>query len=241
METLKLSAVITAGGMGLRLPGNVKKQFRELAGKPILFRSLEPFATHPKIREIIITLPSDDMESYPPLIDAFLNSLDTTCTVQYRAGGLQRQSSVFNGLEACAQDTDIVLIHDGVRPFVTHELINELVALTQKYGAAIPTAPLKDTIKTTNGDIIDHTLRRDILVRAFTPQVFSYSLLMKCYKRAMTDKYYSTDDSALLEHYGYQVHYINDTSYNLKITDELDFLVAEQILKYQVNNVEDIQ
>lgn len=239
MEILKLSAIITAGGLGLRLPGNVKKQYRELAGKPILIHTLEPFVTHPYIKEVIITLPQDDMETFPQLIDKHLSGLNTSCIVKYCTGGLHRQSSVFNGLEACSLDTDIVLVQDGVRPFVTQELINRLVTLAQESGAAIPTAPLKDTIKTINGDVIDHTLRRDILVRAFTPQVFRYSLLMKCYKRAMTDQYYTTDDSALLEHYGYKVHYIMDSTNNIKITDELDFIIAEQIIKQRMNNTED--
>ncbi|MBM4399408.1 MAG: 2-C-methyl-D-erythritol 4-phosphate cytidylyltransferase [Candidatus Cloacimonetes bacterium] len=239
METMKIAAIITAGGMGLRLPGKVKKQFRLLAGKPLLVHTLQTFVLHPFLKEIIIVLPENDMESFRCVMDEYYPDIEEKHIVRYVSGGAQRQDSVYNALQACSADTDIVLIHDGVRPFVTKKIIDDLIALAKETSAAIPTAPVKNTIKTISGDIIDHTLRRDILLKAFTPQVFNYQLLMKCYNKAMKEHYYSTDDAALLEHYGYKVFYLNDSSHNIKITDEFDFFVAENLINFSNTIYED--
>ncbi len=233
---MKIVAIVTAGGMGLRLPGEVKKQFRTLDGKPLLIHSLEPFIHHKKISEVIVTLPIEDIDSFKALSAEYLSAKGRKKALNFCIGGLKRQDSVYEALKICPADTDIVLIHDGVRPFVTTMLIDELLSLAHDFGAAIPAAPVKNTIKTVNGKIIDHTLRRDKLLKAFTPQVFGYPLIMKCYQRAMTEGYYSTDDASLLEHYGYSVHYLHDSSPNLKITDEFDLFMAEQIIRYNAIN-----
>lgn len=238
---MKIVAIVTAGGMGLRLQGDVKKQFRSLDGKPILIRTLEPFIQHKKINEVIVTLPKEDIDYFKDLTSEYLQTKGRKKTLNFCVGGFKRQDSVYEALKICPENTDIVLIHDGVRPFVTEELIDELLSLAHDFGAAIPGAPLKDTIKTVNGKIIDHTLRRDKLLKAYTPQVFGFPLILKCYQRAMKEGYYSTDDAALLEHYGYSVHYLHDNSPNLKITDEFDFFLAEQIIRYNAlkNDIKD--
>jgi 2-C-methyl-D-erythritol 4-phosphate cytidylyltransferase len=233
---MKTVAIITAGGMGLRLPGEVKKQFRMLNGKPLLIHTLEPFLKHPDINKVIVTLPVEDIDHFKALTAEFIKTKGRKKTLTFCIGGLQRQDSVYEALKICPANTEIVLIHDGVRPFVTAKLINELLSLALDFGAAIPAAPVKNTIKTVNGKLIDHTLRRDKLLKAFTPQVFGFPLIMKCYQRAMTEGYYSTDDAAILEHYGYSVHYLNDSSQNLKITDEFDFFLAEQIIRFNAIN-----
>jgi 2-C-methyl-D-erythritol 4-phosphate cytidylyltransferase len=225
-------AIITAGGVGLRLPGEVKKQFRMLDDKPVLIHTLETFLQHKAVNQVIVTLPKEDIEHFKSLCEQFLSAKSKKKELTFCMGGPKRQYSVYEAMNLCPEDTDFVLIQDGVRPFATAKLIDGLLSMAYDFGAAIPAGYLKNTIKTVNGKIIDHTLRRDKLLEVYTPQVFGFPLLMKCYHRAMTEGYFSTDDAALLEHYGYSVHYLNDCSYNLKITDELDLFLAEQYLKY---------
>jgi 2-C-methyl-D-erythritol 4-phosphate cytidylyltransferase len=236
MEKIKTTAIITAGGRGLRLPGSVKKQFRLLAGKPLLIHAIEPFLLFAPIDEIIITLPSEEIAPFRQMLNQYLPSLADRQKITCCEGGVQRQDSVFNALKLCPTDTRFVIIHDGVRPFVTEDLISGVFALALECGAAIPGAPVKNTIKTIKDDVVDHTIRRDILLQVYTPQVFHYEILMKCYHRAMKEEYYSTDDAAILEHYGYSVRYFADSSFNLKITDELDFFLAEQIITHKENS-----
>lgn len=232
MEKMKTIAIITAGGLGLRLPGDVKKQFRMLNGKPLLVRAIEPFTLFEGLSEIIVTLPKNDIDYFRTIAADYLTLDNPECPIRFCEGGMQRQDSVFNALRLCPSDTRFVIIHDGVRPFVSEKVLAELLSITREYGAAVPGAPVKNTIKTVKDDIIDHTIRRDILLQVYTPQVFHYEILMKCYHRAMNEEYYSTDDAALFEHYGYSVHYMIDSSYNLKVTDAFDFFLAEQIIKY---------
>jgi len=231
MEDMKIATVITAGGMGLRLPGDVKKQFRLLNGKPLLIWSLELLAKVSGIGEIVVALPSKDIDYFTRVCSDYFPE-DTLSHFKFCEGGQQRQESVFNALKLCPPDSKLAIIHDGVRPFITVRLIEELIKMTKEYGAAIPGAPVRNTIKTTKEDIIDHTIRRDILLQVYTPQVFDYNILMKCYHKAMIESYFTTDDAALLEHYGYSVHYLIDSSFNLKITDEFDFFLAEQVIRY---------
>jgi len=236
MENMKIAAVVTAGGRGLRLPGEVKKQFRLLNGKPLLLWSLETILKVNEISEIIIAVPADDLDYCKAMCTAAFSQQELS-RMQFCEGGQHRQDSVHNALKKCSSDTKLVIVHDGVRPFVTTGLVEELLNLTREFGAAIPGAPVKNTIKTIKEDIVDHTIRRDILLQVYTPQVFDYNILMKCFHRAMTEGYYATDDAALLEHYGYSVHYLADSSFNLKITDELDFFMAEQFIKYNANDL----
>ncbi len=232
MEKMKTLAIVTAGGHGLRLPGEVRKQFRLLGGKPLLAWAVEPFLNLGCVEEIIVTLPAAELEQFPKLLDIYFPARPPHLPIRCCAGGAQRQDSVFAALKLSSQDHKLAIIHDGVRPFVSSKLIRELLALTWEYGAAVPGAPVKNTIKTIRDDIIGHTIRRDILLQVYTPQVFDYNIIQKCYHRAMTEGYYSTDDAALLEHYGYSVHYLTDDSFNLKITDEFDLYLAEQALAY---------
>lgn len=223
----------------MRLPGEVKKQYRMLAGKPLLVRTIEPFLEISGISEIIVSLPEEDMDYFRSLAQEYLKPAASSPVIRYCEGGSQRQDSVFNALKQCPTDTKRVLVHDGVRPFVSPDKIKALLELCAEYGAAIPGAPVKNTIKTIKEDIVDHTIKRDILIQVYTPQVFDYNILMKCFHRAMLEEYYATDDAALLEHYGYSVHYLTDASHNLKVTDEFDFWLAEQLLNKNTKTTTD--
>jgi 2-C-methyl-D-erythritol 4-phosphate cytidylyltransferase len=233
MENMKTVAIITAGGLGLRLPGDVKKQFRLLDGKPLLVRAMEPFLARADISDVIVTLPAAELDYFQGVAADYF-APQATPVLHFCEGGQQRQDSVFAAVKLCPSDTELLIIHDGVRPFVSTRVLDELLTMTREFGAAVPGAPVKHTIKTIKNNIIDHTIRRDILLQVYTPQVFSFNIIVKSYYRAMMEEHYSTDDAALLEHYGYSVHYVNDSSFNLKITDEYDFFLAEQVLKHNL-------
>ncbi len=227
---IRTAAIIAAGGSGLRLPGEVKKQYRLLAGKPVLIHTLEAFLTHPLISDVILALPESDLEFFWQLSEDYLNLNKTKHKLQICRGGEKRQDSVYNALISCPDSTEVVLIHDGVRPFITHKLINKLINLVKKHGAGIPATRIHNTVKSIQGDVVENTLPRENLVEVHTPQGFRYNLICDCYAKAKAEGYYSTDDAALAERYGVPVHILFDKDINLKITDEADIRLAGYLI-----------
>lgn len=222
------TAIVTAAGSGLRMGGTVKKQFLELGGIPILAHTLDKFFNSSYISNIIVTAPEEDLEFTRELIERYFEDAAKPWLVI--PGGIERQDSIFGALQNCPPETDLVFIHDAVRPFITEDLLRELHDTALKHKAAIPVARLKNTIKSIQGECVDRTIPRDNLVQVFTPQVFQYKLIMAAYDKAYREGYVSTDDSALVEHYGGKVHYQFCSGLNLKITDELDLFFARQII-----------
>jgi len=227
---MKNIAIITSGGSGTRIKSKTKKQFLEISGRPILFRTIDRFADHPDISQIIITLPKDEIEFY----QAYIQKEYKDYPISILAGGEQRQDSVYIAITACPNDTDLVFIHDGVRPFVSQDDISSLVKKTLQKKAVIPVSKVKNTIKRIYQDEILETIPRDDLVNAFTPQVFQYSLIKQCHEKAKQDGLYCTDDASLLEHYGHSVYTLECSSHNFKITDKVDLQIAKLIIE---NNI----
>jgi 2-C-methyl-D-erythritol 4-phosphate cytidylyltransferase len=147
-------------------------------------------------------------------------------------GGSERQDSVYNGLKAIHNDCDIVLIHDGARPFVTHNIIEEGINIANKTGACIAAVPVKDTIKVAseNMDVVN-TPNREALWAVQTPQFFKYQLLMGAYEKLQNSNLKATDDAMLIEELGYPVKIINGSYENIKITTPEDLILGEGILK----------
>ncbi|HNZ06617.1 MAG: 2-C-methyl-D-erythritol 4-phosphate cytidylyltransferase [Candidatus Cloacimonetes bacterium] len=228
METMN-TAIVTAAGSGLRLNSAVKKQFLELAGIPILIRTLERFFASPLISSLIITAPEADQAYTEELIRQYFEAETKPWIVI--AGGAERQDSVFAALQHCPPGTKLVFIHDAVRPFITLDLIADLASLALKHKAAIPVARIKHTIKTIEGEVVGETLPRDRLVQVFTPQVFDLKLIRAAYEKAYEDGFVSTDDSSLVEHLGHAVPYLFSSDLNLKITDASDLFFASQIIE----------
>ncbi|MCK9557131.1 MAG: 2-C-methyl-D-erythritol 4-phosphate cytidylyltransferase [Candidatus Cloacimonetes bacterium] len=226
------TAIITGAGAGLRMGGEVKKQYRMLDGIPILIRTLEPFFSSSLISNIIVTAPEEDTEYCENIIHQYFDPAPKPFLVI--AGGMERQDSVFGALQQCPQDTALVFIHDAVRPFISIELIEELYDLALKEKAVVPAARLKNTIKQVSGDYLEHTLVRDRLVQVFTPQVFDYKLILDSYIKAYNDGYISTDDAALAEHFGAKVRYHLTGDLNIKITDEWDLTLAHLIIEKNI-------
>lgn len=225
------TAIIAAAGSGLRMGGKIKKQFRFLGDTPILIRSLKPFFESDKISNIIVSAPEEDLGDMQELIAEYFRDEEKPLLVV--AGGVQRQDSVFCALQNCPKDTNLVFIHDGVRPFINTQLIDELYEIATEDMAVVPASRLKNTVKEINGDYIDSTLVRERLIEVFTPQVFDYKLLCDSYEKAYADGFISTDDSALVEYCGHKVRYLLTGELNLKITDEWDLTIAHLMIEKQ--------
>jgi len=227
---MKNIAIITASGSGTRIKSEKKKQFIEIMNRPLLFWTIDKFADHHEINQVIITLPQEEIEFYKAIIEEEYQD----SSISIIAGGKQRQDSVYNALISCPESTDFVLIHDGVRPFISKKDISNLITKVQQKKAVIPVSKVKNTIKMIKQDKIQKTVPREDLVSAFTPQVFQYKLIKQCHDAAKKESLYCTDDAALLEYFGHSVYTLECSSHNFKITDPFDLEIAKIILE---NNI----
>ena len=221
-------AIIVAAGQGSRMGGECPKQFRELAGIPIIIHTLRAFEQCEVIQEIIVVLPASESANFLSLAGKYgLRKLSKVVP-----GGITRSESVFHGLQAVRATTaEVVAIHDGVRPFVSPDEITRTVKAAHEHEAAILVAPVTDTIKEVAHDGIVRTIERSLLRRALTPQCFRYTLLRRAYKQAEVNDPELTDESLLVERLGVQVAIVEGSPRNIKITTPEDLLVAEALIK----------
>jgi 2-C-methyl-D-erythritol 4-phosphate cytidylyltransferase len=221
-------AIIPAAGQGTRMAGRRPKQFLELAGVPIIFRTLQSFEQCEPIHEIIIVLAAEEIATFQELAVNFkLRKVRAVVP-----GGATRAASVLLGLQAAAAaNPEIVAVHDGVRPFVTKAEIALTVAAAQLAGAAILVSPAVDTIKEVQDGAIVRTLRRADLRHALTPQCFSYTLLRRAYEAVDISDPDLTDESSLVERLGVKVAIVEGSARNIKITRPEDILLGEAILE----------
>ncbi|MBU5591717.1 2-C-methyl-D-erythritol 4-phosphate cytidylyltransferase [Clostridium sp. MSJ-4] len=223
----KVNALILAGGKGKRMNKSISKQFLTIQEKPVLYYTLDKFDSCSRVDEIYLVLPEDEIEYFKEYI---LGKYRFNKPIHIVKGGKERQHSVYNGLIAM-DNCDVVLIHDGARPFINEELINEGIESTFLYGAAAPGVKLKDTIKIVdNNGFSKTTLNRDELVAIQTPQCFKYSIILEGHNYIRENKITVTDDTMVVELLDYNV-YIYDGSYNnIKITTPEDLKIAETII-----------
>ncbi len=224
--------MIVAAGRGIRAlrPGTgdgaqEPKQFRAVAGVPLLLRAIRPFARHPRVGPIVVVLPADAAASPPGWLRPLLS--DRLCVT---AGGEERQESVALGLAALPAGPSLVLVHDGVRPFVERELIDRVLAVAALGAAAVPGLPLADTVKETDtAGLVVRTVPRDRLVAVQTPQAFPRAMLETAHQRAKSDPTMAaaTDDAALCERLGHPVRVVAGGARNIKVTSLEDFALAE--------------
>ena len=226
---MKTIAIIPAGGTGKRLKAHVAKQYLFLDHMPVLVHTLKVFQKSKVIDNIILALPPDDLVSVrQELIDKY----DLTKVTTVVAGGKERQDSVRNSLSAINGKCDVVVIHDGVRPFVTQDLVKRVVVAAKTEGAASAGVKAKDTIKETKKDnMVATTIPRHNLWLTQTPQAFKFELLKKAYKTAYDEKFYGTDDASLVERIGKKVKMIEGSYENIKITTSEDLIIAEALMK----------
>lgn len=225
----KVTALIPAAGMGRRMGNAVAKQFLPLGDKPMLAHTLLAFQRASGIDEIIPVLSEEDMEScLRDVIELYHITKVKTLVV----GGRERHDSVANGLKKLEKDASIVLVHDGVRPFVTQEMIQESIELAKKGECVAVGVPLKDTIKEVDDKrIVRNTLERSRLWAIQTPQTFPVKILKRAYEESYRNKTFGTDDATLVERTGGKVRVIMGSYENIKITTPEDLLLAEEILK----------
>ncbi|MCD4828266.1 MAG: 2-C-methyl-D-erythritol 4-phosphate cytidylyltransferase [Candidatus Cloacimonetes bacterium] len=226
-------AIITAGGSGKRLPGFRKKQFLRLGGVPVFLWPVMRFLRHPSVGHVVLVLPKDDYGLGRDILEEELLHHDPAFAdrLWFTMGGDTRQESVFNGLQTCPDTAELVLVHDGVRPFVHDEDIDRLLEAAGEVGAAIPVHPVKHTVKQTADGRVVRTLDRRDLVEVSTPQVFRRDLLLACHEEARRTGLVCTDDAGLLEQGGHTVAAVPVTFPNLKITERFDLIVAEHLLQ----------
>lgn len=227
----KVTVVITAAGSGKRMNSGTKKQYLELQNKPILAYTIEVFEQIDHIDDIVLVCPKEDIEFVK---NDIVSKFGFNKIILVTAGGKERQNSVLNALNKikCRYD-DIVLIHDGVRPFVSETSILNSIDAAVEFGAAIVGVRPKNTAKILRNGSVYKTLNREELFSVQTPQAFQYDIINNCYKKAFAENFYSTDDSALVEKYADHIHIVpvEGNYYNIKITTEEDLVFANAILK----------
>jgi 2-C-methyl-D-erythritol 4-phosphate cytidylyltransferase len=241
---MKVVVIIPAAGLGTRMTSAPSakgkkpapsKQFTELAGVPILIRTLRKFAASPAVGKIVVALRKNEMEGFQARLEG--ESKDICMKdIQIVEGGEHRQHSVANAMAAIsAAADDVVLVHDAVRPFVTEETIHEVIQAAAKYGAAIAGVPAVDTIKqverTPEGALITATVPRERVVLAQTPQGFRYDVLRQAFDEATKDGFLGTDEASLVERSGHPVAVVMGSARNIKITTPADMELAEFYLK----------
>jgi 2-C-methyl-D-erythritol 4-phosphate cytidylyltransferase len=222
-------AIVVAAGKGTRLGGSRPKQFLELGGIPVIIHTLRQFERCREINEVIVVLPADVTAGFLSLAKDF----DLGLPLQAVAGGATRAQSVANGLRAIGE-AEIVAVHDGVRPFVTPDEIDQVVRAAKESGAAVLTAPVLDTMKEVRAGRILRTLPRADLRRALTPQCFRLEVLQRAYAQLAEVEAAGievTDDSLLVERLGLEIVAVEGSTRNIKITNLQDLVLAEELLK----------
>ncbi len=225
---MQVAGIIAAAGRGKRMGGSRNKQYLLLAGKPVLAHTLEQFSSYPFNQIILVVAPGE--ENYCE--NEVLGPLGFKEKVEVVPGGQERQDSVYNALNCVVPKTDIVVIHDGARPFISLQILEESVSVALCYGAAVTAVPVKDTIKVADDKafVVD-TPSRNLLWAAQTPQTFRYNIIWEAYQKAFESGFKGTDDASLVEKLGLAVK-INIGSYdNFKITTPEDLHLAELLLK----------
>jgi 2-C-methyl-D-erythritol 4-phosphate cytidylyltransferase len=236
---MRVSVILPAAGVGTRMaPGHATqaapKQFLELAGTPILIRTLRAFAEIPEIKQLVVAVRATEMERLTA--DIFEHGFAER--VQVVEGGDSRQESVFNALKVleCDED-DIVLVHDAVRPLIEPAVIRRVIEAVEKHSAAIVGLPAVDTIKqverTADGALVTATIPREYIVQAQTPQGFRCGLLRRAFADAEADGFVGTDEASLVERAGNPVFVVLGSASNIKITQPGDLELAEFYLAHR--------
>ncbi|WDP86131.1 MAG: 2-C-methyl-D-erythritol 4-phosphate cytidylyltransferase [Desulfobacter sp.] len=234
IDGVRRVAVIVAGGRGVRMASDQKKQYLVLDGIPVLVRTLMAFDAHPRVDDIILVVPGTDMGFCQKELMA---SFEPLTPLYWAKGGQTRQESVENGLAVAANfcsnhGKTLVLVHDGVRPFVSAALVDACLDKARETGACIPGLEISDTVKkVADNDQIKTTLDRDSLFRAQTPQVFRLDLILAGFDNARKTRFQGTDEASILEHANIPVHVVKGDRFNFKLTCPEDLVMARFLLR----------
>ena len=228
---MKVSVLLPAAGLGTRMgrekSGVSRKQFMLLEGAPVLLHTIRKFLVCPSVTEIVVALRREDLEWGRGLLD----QQRPARPVRFVEGGDTRQESVENALASLAPDTDLVAVHDAVRPFIAPELVEAVIRAAAQTGAAIVGIVPVDTVKRVHKNKIRATLPREHLVLAQTPQVFRFDLLKRAFAQARADAFHGTDESSLVERLEQvEVSVVQGSDRNIKITRPTDLDLARLFL-----------
>jgi 2-C-methyl-D-erythritol 4-phosphate cytidylyltransferase len=241
---MKTIAVIPAGGTGTRMHGNSSKQYLLLDGIPILVHTLKVFQYSPVIHEVFLIVPSSDIDFATREI---VHNYGLSKVSNVLPGGRERQDSVRQGIDALGEGCDVVVIHDGVRPFVSGDVLDLVVSEAFNQAAVTMGVPVKETVKTVDQEgWVSQTLDRTRLWLTQTPQAFQREIIQEAYRSAYNDSFYGTDDASLVERIGVPVKMLPGSYDNIKITTRDDLLFAERVIrdremveKYDLNQEKD--
>ncbi|MEG7381736.1 2-C-methyl-D-erythritol 4-phosphate cytidylyltransferase [Bacillus subtilis] len=229
---MSYDVVILAAGQGKRMKAGRNKLFIELKGDPVIIHTLKVFDSHRPCEKIILVINEREREDFQQM----LTNYRFQTAIELVAGGDERQHSVYKGLKAVNQEK-IVLVHDGARPFIKHEQIDELIAEAEQAGAAILAVPVKDTIKRVQDLQVSETIERSSLWAVQTPQAFRLSLLMKAHAEAEHKGFLGTDDASLVEEMeGVSVRVVEGRYTNIKLTTPDDLTSAVAIMDSESGN-----
>lgn len=221
---MRVTAIIAAGGTGVRLGGARPKQLVEIGGRAILERSVSLFLDHASIDDVIVALPRELVDNPPPYL------VGTAKPLRIVAGGTRRQDSVANAFRAADPGSDVIVVHDAARPFATAALVSRTIAAAAETGAALAAIQARDTVKRADNRetlLVDETIARESIYLAQTPQAFRREVLRDALARA--DE--ATDEASLAELAGHPVRIVAGEASNIKITAPEDLLVAEAIAR----------
>jgi 2-C-methyl-D-erythritol 4-phosphate cytidylyltransferase len=216
--------VIPAAGQGKRMKAGMNKLLIELRNQPVIIHTLQTFEQDDWCEGIIVAVNEAEQEQFHELFKKFGIKKVKAVVI----GGAERQHSVYNGLKAVKGN--LVLVHDGARPFIGMETIHELVKEAKEHGAAVPAVPMKDTVKKGLQGFVEETVERSSLWAVQTPQAFRVSLILEAHEQAKAEGYMATDDASLVEWIGGRVKMVEGDYRNIKLTTPEDLLFAEAIL-----------
>ena len=226
---MKIAAVIPVAGFGKRFSSKIPKQYHLIAGQPLIAVTLNTILATKLVNQVVLVHAPVYKQELVKIIQnftAFSGKLFLT------TGGATRQDSVYNGLQQVAADTDIVIVHDGVRPLVSRRIITESIKTAMRYGACITALPVRDTIKRVQNGVVMATIPRENLWQIQTPQTFRYQLLFDIHQKAKAQNFVGTDDASLAEWMGIPVYVIQGEETNIKITTAGDM----EFLKFYLEN-----
>jgi len=224
---LKKYVIIVAGGFGTRMNNSVPKQFLLLAGKPVLFHTINAFFSYNNEISIILVLPSSQISKWKELCD------ENHLTIPHNIveGGETRFHSVKNGLKSI-EEAGLIAIHDGVRPLVSNETISRVYNTAEKLGTAIPVLSVNDSIREISNKT-NKSVNRNNLKIVQTPQCFKSEIINKAYQQSYNEMF--TDDATVVEKTGEEIFLVDGNNENIKITTAIDLLIAENLIQQLTN------
>lgn len=224
---MKTYVIIPSGGLGKRTNSPLPKQYLQFAGKELIAYTLQVFQSSKHVDEIVVAAQS----SFFPLLESIKQNFSLTKFTCLVEGGEERQHSVYNALKSLkAEDDDIVVIHDAVRPLLTKEILYDSIQTAKQFGAAVVAQKAKDTLIRGSEKVLDYVDRSEFFY-AQTPQVFRYKIIMDAMKKAKAENFIGTDESMLVHRAGYEVKIVIGSSLNFKITTDEDIHILSMILK----------